>query len=191
MSKSFDACASDPRGIEAFDTAGNLLWSKAARGGSGVGIDPGFGGVDSGVGWTTFGSGRRSLQDAATGADIYTGSDGLVIFTAEGTFWRDMDFDDATGDLWLREGNNVIHGVRTGGNSASMSVPYNPADSDFVAIQNIAFCAVGTDSVVFYNDRASTSGGQASSGGSTSAFVSAKRVSMRCSRHNCLTESRV
>ena len=121
LASAFDNGGSDPRGIEAYDTAGSLLWSKEGRGGSGVGIDPGFGGADSGVAWTTFGSGRRALQDSATGADIYTGADGMVIFTSEGTFWRDMDFDDATGDVYLREGNNVIYWSRTGGNSTGSS----------------------------------------------------------------------
>ena len=84
IASAYDAGGSDPRGIEAYDSTGSLLWSKAGRGGSGVGMDPGFGGADAGVAWTTFGSGRRALQDTATGADIYDGTNGAVIFTSEG-----------------------------------------------------------------------------------------------------------
>jgi hypothetical protein len=165
LAAAYDDGAADPNGIAAYDANGNQLWAKNARGGSSAGFDPGFPGgnpaLGSGVAWTTFGSGRRALQDAVTGADIWTTGDGMIILTSQGSFWRDIDFDDATGDLWLREGNNVIHAVRTGDNSVTaLSVPFDPADADFVAVQNIAFVRTGGTSAVFFNDRSATAAGQ-------------------------------
>ncbi len=147
-----------PEGIAAYDLAGSNLWNTNARGGSGVGFDPGFGGVDAGVGWTTFGSGRRALQDTATGADIYTTGNGMIINGAgTGTFWRDMTFAP-NGDVWLREGNNVIQSVRTGGNSVSpTNLVVDEPEADNVNLQTIAYMdgTLGGD-LVIYNDRDST-----------------------------------
>ncbi|MGA0869662.1 MAG: hypothetical protein ACO3UM_12100 [Planctomycetota bacterium] len=167
LAAAYDAGGSDPQGIASYDAAsGAALWAKAARGGSGVGYDPGFPGGNpaqgTGAAWTTFGSGRRALQDGLSGADIWTTSNGMIINTPEGTFWRDVDFDDATGDIFLREGNNVIAGTRTGDNSVTgMTAIYNPTDADFVNLQTVAYAQVGQNRVVFYNDRMMTSTGQA------------------------------
>ncbi len=166
VAAAYDNGGNDPNGIAAYDLAGTQLWGKTGRGGSGVGFDPGFPGgsaaLGQGVGWATFGSGRRRLQNGTTGADIWDGTNGMVIFTAAGTFFRDMDYDDATGDIWLREGNNVIHGVRSGDNSlSSLSIPFDPADEDFIAVQNLAYVGLPSQEAIFFNDRASTAGGQA------------------------------
>ncbi|MGC6489052.1 MAG: hypothetical protein ACON4Z_15495, partial [Planctomycetota bacterium] len=163
LAAAWDNGGAAPEGIQGFDATGALLWQKSARGGSGVGFDPGFGGVDAGTGWTTFGSGRRALQDNATGADIYTTANGMIISApTSGTFWRDMDFDDATGDIYLRRGNDVVAHTRTGGNSVTGSrfVQDNGTNGNFVAIQNVAYAGV-EGGLVFWNDRASTAGGQA------------------------------
>jgi hypothetical protein len=167
LAAAYDSGGSDPNGIASYDAAtGTPLWAKAARGGSGVGFDPGFAGgnpaLGSGAAWTTFGSGRRALQDGITGADIWTTANGMIINTPEGTFWRDVDFDDTTGDIYLREGNNVIRGTRTGDNGVTgMTAIYNPTDADFVALQTLAYAQVGQTRVVFYNDRPVTNAGQA------------------------------
>ncbi|MEM6674991.1 MAG: hypothetical protein AAF726_19235 [Planctomycetota bacterium] len=160
---SYDPGGSDPNGIAMYEgPTGIQAWAKAGRGGSGVGWDPGVpGGTAQGVGaaWTTFGSGRRALQETVTGADIWTSLDGMIIITAAGTFWRDIDFDDATGNVWLREGNNVISWERTGDNSVTNGqIVVDPTDADFVSGQNIAF--LGGPDIVVYNDRPATSGGQ-------------------------------
>ena len=162
LSAAYDDGAADPDGITAWDTSGNKLWAQEARGGSGVGSDPGFATVDTGVGWTTFGSGRRALNDFATGAAIYTTADGMVILSPEGTFWRDLDFDPATGDFWAREGNNVITGTRTGGNSVTgITVAFDSApDADFTNGQNVAYVPMTCNDVVFFNDRQQGSPGQ-------------------------------
>ena len=161
----YDPGTSDPNGITAWDASGAQLWTKDGRGGSGVGVDPGFPGGDptlgSGAGWTTFGSGRRALQNLGSGADIWTSVDGMIILSAEGSFWRDMDFDDGTGDVWLREGNNVIHAVRGGDNViTTVNVPVDVADQDLINGQNLAYIDLGGNDWILYNDRASSSGGQ-------------------------------
>ena len=157
----YDNGGANPNGVEGFDPVTNAnMWSKNARGGSGVGDDPGYGGVDMGAGWATFGAGRRALQDSTTGADIYTTGDGMVTFV-DGTWWRDMDFNAATGDIWLREGNDVQAGIRTGGNACSASLVVDLTDAPYVNGQNIAYLdgAIGGDLVV-YNDRYTSAGGQ-------------------------------
>lgn len=161
LAAAFDSGGNDPNGITAWDLNGGQLWAKTARGGSGVGFDPGFGGVDSGVAWTTFGSGRRALQDVVNGSDLYTTSNGMIILTSEGTFWRDIDFDIGTGDVYLREGNNVIKWTRNGGNSVTNgTLLFDPADADFVNSQNLEYFLVDAYQLVIFNDRSTTAGGQ-------------------------------
>jgi hypothetical protein len=167
IAAAYDTGSSDPNGITAWMFDGTQMWAKDARGGSGVGIDPGHLGNfadGGGVGWTTFGSGRRALQDILTGDDIYTTGDGMIINGAgTGTFWRDMDFDDATGNIWLREGNNVIMAERTGANSVNTAMLIvDEPEADFVAGQNIAYMG-GTPfgDIVIYGDRTDTALGQA------------------------------
>ncbi len=159
----YDDGAADPNGLTGWSFNGVNLWAANARGGSGVGRDPGFGGVDFGAGWTTFGSGRRALNNDATGAVIYDGTNGTIINgTGTGTFWRDMDFNDANGDVWLREGNNLIRAPRTGGNTTATAVlVVDEPEADSVNGQNVAYLRsnCGAD-VVIYNDRDNTSTGQ-------------------------------
>ena len=159
----YDPGGVDPNGIASYSPLGAQNWAKSARGGSGVGVDPGFnsGVGGQGVGWTTFGSGRRALQNSANGADIFTTANGMIILAGSGTFWRDMEFDDATGDVWLRKSNKIIRATRNGDNSiASATVVVDAPNADFVAQQNIAFAALPADDVLFYNDRSNTGAGQ-------------------------------
>ena len=158
LAAAYDPGTSSAQGIAAYDLSGNQQWTKAARGGSGVGFDPGIPGgtaAGRGVAWTTFGSGRRSLQDAAIGADIWTSANGMIISTPEGTFWRDMDFDPATGDVWTREGNNLIRSVRNGDNSVAQNIVVYDAnpEADFVAQQNVAYVDTPAGDIVIFNDR--------------------------------------
>lgn len=162
LAAAYDDGTANVNGLTAWNLSGASLWAFTMRGGSGVGIDPRFpvGSSPNGVAWTQFGSGRRALQDLS-GASIYTTSTGMVILTAQGSFWRDMGFDSANGDIWLREGNNVIHGVRSADNGvASLSVPFDPTDSDSVNQQNLAVCRTGSGAFVIFNDRATASPNQ-------------------------------
>ncbi len=158
----YDDGAADPNGITGWSASTNAnLWAKNARGGSGVAYDTGFGGVDKGAAWTTFGSGRRALQNSTTGVDIYTTSDGMIINAGSGSFWRDMYFAP-DGDVWARRSNGVIKTDRTGGNSGVVSTIVAPvASADFVNGHNIAYLAgVTGGDLVIYNDRPSTALGQ-------------------------------
>lgn len=165
LAVAWDSGVDSGNGIRLFDLNGNQLWNKTTRGGSGVAFDPGFNGVDSGVAYTAFGSGRRALQDTATGSDIYTTANGMIINDGAGTFWRSMDFDPNTGDLYARRSNGLIKTTRTGGNSGSVSTLIPFANSaDFVNGHNLAFVS---DSLfgdfVIYNNRPTGTEGQLAS----------------------------
>jgi len=160
VAAAYDDGAADAQGLQVFDLAGLAQWSFNMRGGSGVGFDPGFAGVDLGVGWTTFGSGRRALQNSATGASIYTTANGMIINPAGNTFWRDVDFDATNGDFYGRKGNDVVKAVRTAGNSCSPSLLVNLTDADSVGGQNLAVIDASFGKYVIYNDRATTGVGQ-------------------------------
>jgi hypothetical protein len=159
-----DVGSAQPDGITAWNAAdGSSVWQTNGRGGGGIAYDPGFGGVDNGAGWiNVFGSGRRSLNDSSTGAVIYDSANGMIVNGAgTGNFFRDIDFAP-NGDIWLREGNNVIAGTRSGGNSLSATtLVVDEPEADFVNGQNIAYLAglPGGDQVI-YNDREVSSLGQ-------------------------------
>ena len=158
----FDNGSADPNGIASYSASTNTQnWAKNARGGSGVAYDTGFGGADTGVAWTTFGSGRRALQNSTTGADIYTTGNGVIINDGSGTFWRDMDIAP-NGDIYARRSNGLIKTTRTGGNSGSTSTLIAPQSSaDFVSGHNLAYVdGLGKGDFIVYNDRPSGAFGQ-------------------------------
>lgn len=158
-----DFGSTTPDGIALYDAnTGAQVWTRSARGGSGVGFDPGFFGTAGiGTGWTTFGSGRRALQDTVTGVDLYTTANGMIINAGSGTFWRDMDYDVFNGDIYLRKSNKVIKCERTGPNSLiNNQVLVDATTADFVNQQNLEFVRQDTDEVIFWNDRSSGGGGQ-------------------------------
>ncbi|MEM9379319.1 MAG: hypothetical protein AAGB93_05155 [Planctomycetota bacterium] len=158
VAAAFDDGGVDPQGITLWNFDGTLQWARSGRGGSGVAFDPGFPGGDpnlgEGVAWTTFGSGRRALQNTATGADIWDSSNGMIMDTGQGTFWRDMDFDDDSGDIYLREGNNLFRWERSGDNAlTNLQELFDPVDQDFVSGQNVAYLGGPFTDYVIYNDR--------------------------------------
>ncbi|MEQ8847728.1 PEP-CTERM sorting domain-containing protein [Botrimarina sp.] len=167
LAAAYDDGGADPNGIQAFDAANSQLWAKSARGGSGVAFDPGFSGDGAGVAWTTFGSGRRALQDTATGADIYTTGDGMIINDSSidgGSFWRDMDFDPTSGDIYARRSNAIIKSTRTGANSVTGTTSLVPVDTsaNFVNGQMVSFLSdTLAGDLLIYNDRATGGTGQA------------------------------
>jgi len=156
LAAAWDDGAEDANGIRAFaGSDGSELWAQSARGGSGVAHDPGFKGVDSGVAWTQFGSGRRALNDSTTGEVIYDLTNGMIINDAgQGTFWRDMDFAP-NGDIVLREGNNLGMLTRTGGNSLTDGMVLFDSDpeADFVNGQNVSYMSTGFGDFIIFNDR--------------------------------------
>lgn len=143
-------------------SGGTMLWAKPGRGSSGVGFDPGFAGQGSGVAWARFGTTGRALQVASSGADVWTFVDGMPLNVAgQGTFFRDLDFDPLTGDVYLRASNNVFVGVRTGGNACTPVVLVDTVEADTVPAQNIAVVRAATGAALLWNDRTSGVAGQA------------------------------
>jgi hypothetical protein len=143
-------------------SSGTLLWAKPGRGSSGVGFDPGFAGQGSGVAWARFGTTGRALQQTSSGADVWTFVDGMPLnVVGQGTFFRDLDFDPLTGDVYLRASNNVFVGVRTGGNACTPLVLVDTVDADTVPMQNIAVLRAATGAAILWNDRTSAAAGQA------------------------------
>lgn len=160
---SYDPGASSPVGITAWDLNGAPLWAKAARGSSGVAFDPGWFTIDSGAAWTTFGHTRRSLQNLATGVDIYDSTNGMVIdpSPSPGTTWRDIAFDAVTGDVWLRMANKVIAASRVDGNTlTNQRVLVDATLAATTIAQNIAYVRQLPGEVVFWNFRTSGATGQ-------------------------------
>lgn len=166
LAAAYDDGAGDPQGLQVFNTDDNsVLWSKNIRGGSGVAFDPGFGGSGDGVAWTTFGQGRRFLQDTETGADIFGGGaaeNGMIITPDfEGSFWRDMDFA-ANGNMVARRSNDLTFFSRSGPNAGSASfIVDNGENAPFVNGQNVAYVdnsAFGD--FIIWNDRTGAGLGQ-------------------------------
>ena len=141
LAASFDPGSNTPSGYQMFNATDNsLVWNLTAsgtttgnigttRGYAGPAFDPGFQGnaaQGGGLAWVTQGQGRRFLNDAATGASIYTttanvpagAQQGMIINTNPiTTNWRDIAFDPATGDMYTRTNNQVTRTNRTGANS--------------------------------------------------------------------------
>jgi hypothetical protein len=131
----------------------------------GVAIDPGLagGGAVSGGGVATvlFGSGLRALSDPLTGALI---NDNVSLFNgAGGSGFRDLDYDEVTGDVYARTVNGVQVGVRSSANgfqtlSGAAGTEQVFADaSGFDVGLNVAslgdFADTGLDNLVIFNDR--------------------------------------
>ena len=163
-----DGSNSTPAGIQLYDVGGqnSLIWSRDIRGTSGIAFDPGFQGSGSGVASTQWGSGRRLLYDAITGATLFDSTDGMFWTSGmDGTLTRDLDFDSVTGDIFVRHNNLVSRSERDGGNSA---LPFGPLgfvdQADFVGQQNLGVLHVSqgdiVETVVIMNDRTSTSSDQ-------------------------------
>ncbi len=166
-------------GMAGYDISGTAAvqsWALGnVRGSVNVSVDPGYvvsgtsqGG--SGVAWGTFGTGSTSriLNNAATGAYIYTTA--TTGSTAQGLQWRlpsptmpqyarSLDFDPDTGDVYGRTGNWVTKAVRTGTNSADTPIAlWNTYTGSNVVGQNIAFLSNTTNGdLVVFNERSDSS----------------------------------
>ncbi len=157
-----DTGATAANGLSVWDTVGNVHWTFSARCTSGAAFDPdylGSWGPDSGVGWVSFAGGRRALNDLAGGAEIWSLATGMIINSSSGTTWRDIDFDEATGDVYLRKNNDVTRAVRTSGNSCTASVIVNQIDSTLPR-SNVSVLETDGGTYLIENDRISNATGQ-------------------------------
>lgn len=192
---SLDAGANRPTGLQAFNAATNAkLWDLSnsgtttanigtARLGGGPDFDPGYvagGGAGSGAAWTIGGQGRRFLNDASTGAAIYTTTANVPAGAAQGmvlsggtTGWRDIGFNPATGDVYTRMNNLLWLNPRTGSNSDLSTVNLGGLTQLGSTIgQNLGymngisasssgpFSNAYTGDLIVLNDRSSTAAGQ-------------------------------
>ncbi|MEQ1633535.1 MAG: hypothetical protein ABL997_14250, partial [Planctomycetota bacterium] len=117
-------------------------------------------GPGSGVGWVSFAGGRRALNDAMTGAEVHSLATGMIINSSAGTTWRDIDFDETNGDVYLRKANDVTRCVRTGSESCIASVVVNRIDSTQPR-QNVALMNTEGGKYLVFNDRFTNATGQA------------------------------
>jgi MYXO-CTERM domain-containing protein len=156
------------------------VWQANIRGG-GTDFDPGFAGSSpsaGNIGMALLGSGRRQLLDAGTGAAIYTGGGATAGFifnnspigasVSPGSNHRDIAFNPANGDTFVRVANSIVRQTRTGDNSAINNTGqvifenYGSGGQPTAAnvnMQNIAFGYVNTDALgamLFFNDRPAT-----------------------------------
>lgn len=160
-------------GLQVFDTTTNgQSWQFQERGGSGVDFDPGFPGGDpaqgSGVAYVeSFGGGRRALLNANTGAEIWTPLDGMIWIPngqPSGGNTRDIAFDYAAGDMYIRSGNDLYFSDRSGDNSTTQAnnvLLVDHIDAPGVNYQHLAFMNTSSDgNLIIYNDRSFGGGGQ-------------------------------
>jgi len=167
--------------LQAFNlTAGNSLrWNAGTslgtsqRGFAGPSFNPGInatGGLGSGVSFVFQSTGSERVLNTSTGAanaspsGFLNGSLAGVPETNGQTAFRDLDFNPATGDAFLRINNNVVKAVRTGagqyngGNLSPMIVDLADSNQTATNIQFLDTAAFGN--VILFNDRASTANGQ-------------------------------
>lgn len=207
LAASFDAGSNSVNGIQMFNAATNSQsWNLSAsgtttanvgttRGMAGPDFDPGYLGISgsgSGLGWTTQGVGRRLLNDSTSGTTMYSATANVPTGAVQGTIvntspstttWRDMAFNPATGDVYLRNQVGVTRTNRTGPNSVIGPTSSVVGQSDYIYINsgsalsnnvgiNIGFMngvsaasygpftnSYAGDLLVF-NDRGSTAAGQ-------------------------------
>ena len=179
----WDTGSNNASSLQAFDlTAGNpLRWNAGAasglglvRGFSGAAFNPGqngAGGIGSGVSFPSQGSGQervlRITDGVGNGASAGTLNNFSIASNAASgaTSFRDIDFNPATGDAFLRVNNDVVKAVRTGAgqyNSGAVNpilvATATPGNNIATNIQFLDTAAFGN--VVIFNDRSSTGNGQ-------------------------------
>lgn len=76
----------------------------------GAGIEP----VTGRVMLTAFGGDRQNFFDANTGAEVVVPGANILFYPGVGTGWKDVSYDNATGDLYLRAWGGVARGQRIG-----------------------------------------------------------------------------
>jgi hypothetical protein len=126
LAAAWDNNANSANSYQLFNATTNTLnWNMSTSGisirGSAVAFDPGYQGDPAqggGFAFVNAGSGRRQLNDIASGTNIYNSTNGFFINNTAGqSTWRDMAFDPATGDVYMKATNLVTKSVRTGANA--------------------------------------------------------------------------
>jgi hypothetical protein len=151
--------------VQVFDAATNgLNWSSDATTLPGLtridgaAVDP----ISGNVLLTGFGNGNQNLFDPASPTPV--GTMPTIIFDGGAgnvsTGFRDVSYDDATGDLYLRAVNGVGRGIRVGDDdyqdlSGTAGIDTIRQDADgFNSAINVEFVPVpGGDNIAIYNLR--------------------------------------
>ncbi|TWT48290.1 PEP-CTERM sorting domain-containing protein [Botrimarina hoheduenensis] len=171
LAAAYDNGSNTSNAFQLFDTATNSLdWDLTAagivaRGGASVTFDPGFNGAaaSQGVAFTAFGSGRRGLLNESTGALVYSldgvpapqGFQWLTDTPPAGNLARDMAFDPATGDVYVRRSNDVDAADRSGDNATTnrRTIVDNGSNGNFKLGQKIEFIGdTAEGDLLIYND---------------------------------------
>jgi hypothetical protein len=183
LAAAWDLGANSADSIRLYDVSAtnpSLLWrigdataanDSGRRGSSGVAFDPGFNGDSGGQGvaFLGFGSGRRALLNEANGTYAFNFSTGMIInINPTNTFWRDIDFDPDTGDVYMRVSNTVAKATRTGNNPStalttailSNFTTQGTAATNTINNQNLAFVNAAGQKFIIANDRSATGAGQ-------------------------------
>jgi hypothetical protein len=141
------------------------------QGKAGPAFNPGIGGaggLGSGPSWVIQGSGfERVLNETTGGANAFpSGFNNANINIVGGatTAFRDMDYDPATGDIYMRVFNDVSKGVRTLANQynggTGLTIIANNTDNNQTGT-NIQFLNTPDyGNLLLWNDRGSTANGQ-------------------------------
>lgn len=154
-----------------YDAASGALITNApstattAGGGGAPRTGPAWDPIKGGLVFTNFGSGRHRQIDAAGNA-LWTDAAGPYNYDAMwGTAWMDTDID-ANGNVYSREGQQIIKFTRTGPDTfqapftadMNLTPQFYPSDGDGTFGLNLAILE-GFD-VILWNDRTDTGGGQ-------------------------------
>ena len=125
LAAAWDNNANSASSYQLFDASTKALnWNMSVSGinirGWAVAFDPGYQGNPAqggGFAFVNTGSGRRQLNNVADGTNVYNSSNGMLINNSSlQSTWRDMAFDPATGDVYMKATNLVTKTVRNGAN---------------------------------------------------------------------------
>lgn len=150
LAAAWDNNASSPNSYQLFDaTSRTLNWNMSVSAinirGYAVAFDPGYQGDPAqggGFAFVNAGSGRRQLNAVATGSNVYNSTNGFFMNNSAGqSFWRDMAFDPATGDLYMKATNLVTKTVRTGANA---SYPNSAAPETVILVNQTTTTNIGS-----------------------------------------------
>ncbi|MGL4514999.1 MAG: PEP-CTERM sorting domain-containing protein [Lacipirellulaceae bacterium] len=94
---------------------------------------------------TCFGCDTQNFYDQNSGASVEVPGANILFYPGVGTGWKDVDYDEATGDVYLRAWGGVARGTRVGdgqfqtleGNTGIQTI-VDSADDNFVSAINVA-----------------------------------------------------
>lgn len=156
---------SSQNGLRAFDvsnrntTPANPIWTLGtistpqSQRGSGVAFDPGFNGQNSGFTLVSTGGGIARPFAVSNGTP---GQNYFINANPVSTLFRDVTFNPANGNIYLRENNRILQGTRTAGNSINnggVTTPFGNLGTGNAVLQNIGFVNALSGNFLIVNNR--------------------------------------